>query len=269
LIRSRHLALLAAALACAVSFAPGQARAAADVRKMSLVLSAIPTQFNGGDLNEAIDYYNQIRVRPRGYEEIDRLGFSWMFDADLRYFVRPNFAVTAGLSQLRISSGREYLPALSQAVDVRFDALAVPIHLGAAYYMQPYNQGDFTARMFVGGGMLQYVYTRSTFEQVLTRPDSAVAAELGGTQKLVLGQDGPGYFAEGGVQMWFANRYAVLLSVLYRSGELRQVREIGYYRGGSHQNEASGEVFAHPVTGEPFKMDVGGFGARLGAVIQF
>lgn len=236
---------------------------------MSLVLSGIPTQFNGGDLNDAIDYYNQIRVLPRGYEEIDKLGFSWMFDADLRYFVRPNFAITTGLSHLRISSRREYLPALSQAVDVRFDALTVPIHLGAAYYMQPYNQGDFSARMFVGGGMLQHVYTRSTFEQVLTRPDSALAFELGGTQKIVLGQDGPGYYAEGGVQMWFANRYAVLLSVLYRSGELQQAREIGYFREGSHLNEASGDVFTNPVTGEPFKMDVGGIGLRLGAVIQF
>lgn len=269
MIRSRHVLVLAAALCCLVSLAPGQARAAADVRKMSLVLSGIPTQFNGGDLNDAISFYNQVQVRPRGYEEIDKLAFSWMFDGDLRYFVRPNFAVSAGVSHLRIKSGREYLPALAQAVDVRFETLTVPIHLGAAYYMQPYNQGDFTARMFVGGGMLQYAYTRGIFEQVLTRPDSATAQQLGGSQKIVLGQDGPGYYAEGGVQMWFASRYGVLLSVLYRSGELRQVREIGLYREGNQQNQASGGIATNPLTGEPFKMDVGGLGARFGAVIQF
>lgn len=269
LLRSRHVLVLAAALACVALLAPRQARAAADVRKMNLVLSGVPTQFNAGDLNDAIDYYNITQVRPRGYEDIKKFAFSWMFDADLRYFVRPNVAISAGVSHLRISSGHEYLPALSQAVDVRFDALAVPIHLGAAYYATPLNQGDFSARMFVGGGMLQYIYTRGTFEQVLTRPDSATAAQLGGTQKLVIAQDGPGYYAEGGVQMWFASRYGVLLSVLYRSGELRQVRQIGYYRGGSQQNEASGDVFANPLTGEPFKMDVGGLGARFGAVIQF
>lgn len=269
MIRSRHVVVLAAALSCLALIAPREALAAADIRRMSLVLSGVPTQFNGGDVNDAISYYNQIRVRPRGYEEIDKLAFSWMYDADLRYFVRPNFAITAGVSHLRIASRREYLPALSQAVDVRFETLTVPIHLGAAYYLQPYNQGDFTARMFVGGGMMQYAYTRSIFEQVLTRPDSVTNAELGGTQKVVLGQDGPGFYAEGGVQMWFASRYGVLLSAIYRSGELRQVRQIGFYRDGNQQNLATGEVFTNPLDGQPFKLDVGGLGARFGAVIQF
>lgn len=269
MIRFRPGAALAAVLLCAFVLHAGQARAAAEIHRLSLVISGMPSSIQGDGFNDAIDRYNQTVLNPILYQPVDKVGFGWQFQGELRYFVRPNLSVNAGVSQLRSINRREFLPALNQAVNVQAELITVPVHLGASYYMQPYNQGDFSARMFVGGGMLQYVYTRSTFEQVLTRPDSAVAAELGGTQKIVLGQDGPGYFAEGGVQMWFANRYAVLLSVLYRSGELRQVREIGFYRGSSHENEASGEVFTNPATGEPFKMDVGGIGFRLGAVIQF
>ncbi len=269
MIRFRHVLVLAAAFSCVALMAPREARAAADVRKMSLVLSGVPTQFQGGDVNDAIDYYNALQIRPRGYEELDKLAFAWLYGADLRYFVRPNFAISAGVSHLRISSHREYLPALAQAVDVRFDVLTVPIHLGTAYYLQPYNLGDFSARMFVGGGLLQYAYTRSTFQQVLTRPDSVTAAILGGSQKIVLSQEGPGYYAEGGVQLWFASRYGVLMSAVYRSGELRDARQIGLYRGGNLQNVATGDVFTNPLTGEPFMLDVGGLGVRFGAVIQF
>ena len=37
----------------------------------------------------------------------------------------------------------------------------MPVHVGGAYYLQPYNQGDFQARAYVGGGLVQYTYTRA------------------------------------------------------------------------------------------------------------
>src|SRR5690349_20665379 len=75
---------LLAALMCA-----GQARAAAEVHKLSLVLTAMPTQVNGGDFNDAIDQYNKVALRPFGLEELKKISFTWSYDAELRYFVRP------------------------------------------------------------------------------------------------------------------------------------------------------------------------------------
>ena len=46
----------------------------------------------------------------------------------------------------------------------------MPVHVGAAYYLQPYNQGDFQARMFFGGGLMQYTYSRASFGQTVIAP---------------------------------------------------------------------------------------------------
>ena len=265
MIRFRTGVVFTAALLMAVTFTAGKALAAADVHKLSLTLSGMPTSVNTGDFNDAIDLYNRRFLESRGYEGLPKISFSWMFDGQFRYFVKENFSVNIGVGQLRASQHKEFLPALSQAIDVRAEVLTVPVHVGGAYYLQPYNQGDFRARMFLGAGMVQYTHSRATFEQVLTNADTTLA-DFGGSFRSVLTQDAPGYYLEGGVNMWFASRYAVLLSVMYRSGELRNVVEGERYVNGF----AAPGFVPSPVLnteGDPFKLDVGGVGFRLGVMI--
>ena len=265
MIRFRPGVVLAAVLLMAVTLTAGKALAAADVHKLSLTLSGMPTSVNTGDFNDAIEQYNQRYLASRGYEGLPKISFSWMFDGQFRYFVKENFSVNAGVGQLRASQQKEFLPALSQAIDVRAEILTVPVHVGGAYYLQPYNQGDFRARMFVGAGMIQYTHSRATFEQVLTNPDTTLS-DLGGSFRSVLTQDAPGYYLEGGVNMWFASRYAVLLSVMYRKGELRNVVEgERYIEGASAPGFTPGPVYNSK--GKPFTLDVGGVGFRLGVMI--
>jgi hypothetical protein len=238
----------------AVLLAPSSAFAAAEVHRLNLALSGVPTSLSAGDLNDGIEFYNTtvITPAPLGYEPLDKIGFSWLFDSELRYFVTRNMAVSAGLGQLRAKSAKEYLPALVTAINVRAELLTVPVHVGATYYLQPYNQGDFQARLFVGGGLVHYTHSRVRFEQTLFGTDSASTANLGGSFKLSSTQDAPGYYAESGVHMFFASRYSVLLSVLYRSGEVQGLVD-----------ERTRKPVLNPLTQQPSALDVSGFGLRL------
>jgi len=251
---------LLAALFLGLALAPTSARAAAEVHRLSLALSGIPTQLNAGDFNDAIDYYNRtvLTPAPRGFEPLEKVTFSWLFDSELRYFVTRNLSLNAGVGHLRAKTRKEYLPALVTSIDVQVDMLTVPVHMGASYYLQPYNQGDFQARVFMGGGLVQYTHSRMTFEQALAGTDSLTTAQLGGSFKLQATNDAPGYYAEGGVQMSFASRYSILLSALYRSGE---IRDLIY--------EDTGLPVLNPLSGKPLTLDVGGIGLRMAAVIGF
>jgi hypothetical protein len=237
---------------------PSLVLAAAEVHRFNLALSATPSGVDATDLNHVIDFYNRtvITPPPRGYDPLDRLSFGWMFTGELRYFVTRNLSMNAGVSQLRTKTAKEYLPALSQSINVRADLIAVPVNIGATYYMQPYNQGDFQARLFFGGGLESYTHSRTTFQQTLAGVDSTTNAQLGGSFKLTNTQDGPGYYGEAGVHMFFASRYSVLLSVLYRSGHMARMVD-----------ETTGNVVTDPETGKPFSLDVSGFGLRIAAVL--
>jgi len=69
-------------------------------------------------------------------------------------------------------------------------------------------------------------------------------------------QDSPGYYTEAGVHMFFASRYSVLLSALYRSGQIERMVD-----------ERTGAVVFDPETGKPFSLDVSGIGLRMAAII--
>jgi hypothetical protein len=276
-MRFRLAALSVVACSLALLLSAGQAMAAAEVHRLSLMLSGIPTQIVGGDFNDALDYYNTVRLDPRGYEGLKPLQFTWAFDGELRYFARSNFALTLGVTQMRAAEAKEFLPAITQAINVRAEILSVPVHIGALYYLQAYNQGDFQARAYVGGGLMQYTYSRATFQQRLTNPDSALTAnwfapghpEYGGSYKIVLTQDAPGYYLETGAHMFFASRYSLVVGAVYRSGQLSGMRV--------DQVESSGQVISGPgpgpvvknSKGKPYKMDVGGLGVKITAGIGF
>ena len=236
--------------------APSAAFAAADVHRFNLVLSGAPTQVNAGDFNDGIDAYNRRIIAPLGYDPLPKVTFSWLFDSEFRYFLMHNLAVSAGVGQLRAKSSKEYLPALSQAINVRAELITVPVHIGAAYYLQAYNQGDFQARAFMGAGLEYYTHSRARFVQSLSGADSTTSAQLGGSFQSASTQDATGYYAEGGVHMFFASRYSVILSVLFRSGEVQGLVD-----------ERTGKPVPNPLTGKPAGLDVGGIGFRMAAVI--
>lgn len=269
-MRFRPWLALGLALVCLTALDAGQARAAATVSRLNLVLSGIPTSVAGGDFNDAIEDYNHRQLDPLGYERLKSLSFTWAFDAELRYFVRPNFAVTAGVSHLRVSERKEFLPSITTGVNLKTEILTVPVHVGAAYYLQPYNQGDFQARAYFGGGMMQFTHSRARFEQVLSMSefDSVLVARTGGTQRYSLTQDAPGYYAEAGAHMFFASRFSAMVGIVYRSGMLRGMRLDAADLDGVPVDTPRYSEVLNP-DGSEFQVDVSGIGVKMAVGIGF
>ena len=226
----------------------GRARAAAETHRFNLVLSAIPSQIAGGDFNDAIDVVNRTRLIPLGLESLDKISYGWLFDGELRYFVRPNFAISAGVGQLRSTSKREYSFTAQDNVTVTAEVLSVPLHVGGDYYFTPYNQGDFQARAYVGGGLLSLTDTKASIVSVATLTSG------GGTIGSLAAGDATGWYAEVGAHMFFAVRYSVVLGGIYRSAV---VAYPGYY----HDDRLIGTLGR--------TIDVGGAGARMALAIGF
>lgn len=251
-------ALLATVL---LAGAATRARAAAEIHKFNLVLSAIPTQVNGGGFNDLIDNFNQQLTRPpNALQGLDKIGSGWLYDAELRYFVRPNFAVCAGIGQLRAGSDREYLPSLSADITLKAEIISAPIHVGGDFYFTPYNQGDFQARAFLGGGFLSLTSTHSRLQVIALSTDSLTNAQLGGGSfKLIQAEDSPGYYADLGVHMFFAMRYSVMLGAIYRSAVVRRTGT--YFTGSDGVQRYFGIA--------PMSVDAGGLGAKASLGIGF
>ena len=255
---------LRAAVSCAVCVGVvawvSTAHAAAQVAKLSLVLSANPTTVSARDFNDqVIGTINRTVLEPRGLEDLDKISFAWLYDAQLRYFVRPNFVVEGGAGQLRTVAKREFLPTITAAIQYRAEVLSVPVHVGGAYYLPAYNQGDFQARMYVGGGLSSLVYNRERFTAVESNTDSA--STLGGTYKISARGDSPGFYVETGVHMFFASRFSVMLGAIYRSAVVRRMdglREIPTPSGTIRMDQ-------EPVSG----LDTSGIGARFATAIGF
>lgn len=269
-MRFRPWVVLGAALVCLTALTADQARAAATVHRLSLVLSGIPTSINGKEFNDEIENFNQALLDPIGYENLKPLSFSWMFDGELRYFVRPNFAVSAGVSHLRVGEEREFLPSITTGVTLHTEILTVPVHIGGAYYLQPYNQGDFQARAYLGAGLMQYTYSRVRFQQTLSMAtyDSALVAYSGGSYRYSLTQDAPGYYLEAGGHMFFASRFSALIGVSYRSGVLRAMRlESAEFNGAPPPVPPYTEIPSSD--GSEYYVDLGGVGVRMAVGIGF
>ena len=253
------------AIALCLLLAPSVGFAAAEVHRFSLALSGVPTQINAGDFNDNIEVYNRTVVTPppRGYDPLPKINFSWLFDSELRYFATRNLAITAGVGQLRGKSTKEYLPALVQAINVRAELLTVPVHIGATYYLQAYNQGDFQARAYIGGGFVSVTQGKVLFEQLEFATDSATT--LGGSTRFRARGDGPGYYFELGGHMFFASRYSVILGGIYRSAVIRDLRITQDLI--NRNTVTTGQI---PVNAEDtLDLDVGGLGVRMAVAIGF
>lgn len=248
-------ALALAAIVMSLAIRAPQALAAAEEHRFNLILSATPSSIDGGSVNDDINFFNTAVLRPGGRESLDKLTFGWLFQGKASYMVRPNLAVSLSVGQIRSTARREFLPALQQSATVSADLISVPIDAGLAYYMAPYNQGDFRARVFFGGGVTSAVYNRATFEITTSVTDPLDPLAYGGKQ--IAMRDATGWFGEVGVHLFFASRFSVLLSGTYR--ELRV-------------DQAVSDPLRWPVydTGlEPFSIDLSGAGVKGAVGIGF
>ena len=284
--RLRLGALLALAAAFGVFSLSPEAMAAAEVHRLNLVISAMPSQIDGGGMNDLLQRYNLYPLGARGLEPLEQLSTTWLFDGELRYFVRSNFALAAGVSRLKAQTKREYLPSIGASINVLGEVLSVPIHVGAQYYLAPYTQGDFQARAFVGGGMMSLTGTRATFSTVELglpikvtadgTPDTLDAASLGGDNRLVSWGDSPGYYAEIGAHLFFAARYSVIVGAVYRNMKVRDMETEGVIMvpdGLPLADDPPLRVELKDADGKPFyripNLDLSGFGVRMAVAIGF
>jgi hypothetical protein len=219
--------------------------ASAEFHRMNIVFSAVPTEVRAGDFNDLIAQLNDTRLRPNNLEPVDKISLAWLLDGEMRYFARQNLAVNVGVSRIRAGSQQEYLPTIGASNTVQCDITSVPIHLGAAYYFTPYNQGDFQARAYLGGGFMSVVYNRAAQRWIGNGIPAPGGFSWTGTN------DGPGYYAEAGVHMFFASKLSVLLSALLRSNDVRHLvdEQTGAPILGTH--------------GQPISLDVSGAGFRM------
>ncbi len=262
--RFRHGAVIAILASAVLAARAPVARASAEVHKLSLVISGMPTSVSGNGFNDQIGRFNEIHLIPRGLEGLGSLQFGWIFDAQLHYFVRPNVAVSLGVGQLHTQQKREYLPALTQDVQIRAEILSVPVHAGADYYFTAYNQGDFQARAYLGTGVLSSVYNKVLMEQVEIATDSTTS--LGGAGLWVGTRSSPGYYFEGGAHLFFASKFSVMLGAEYRSVVVRDMmgknRAIGANGGTGIQSNSL-------LSEKPFTLDLGGLGMKMALAIGF
>ena len=249
-----------AAIALAASARP--AGAAAEQHRLSLCLSSTPTSINAKDVNDFLDNYNRINLESRGLEGLDKFSFSWLHQAELRYFMRPNVAVSAGFGQIHVRTFREFLPRISEAITIRSEVISVPVHVGVAYYLQPYNQGDFQARAYVGGGFMSMTNSKVLFERMEFATDSSTT--LGGSTRFRGRRDAPGYYVELGGHMFFASRYSVMISGIYRSAMVRNlhvVRDV--------IDPVTGATTAEVVEPSKLTLDLTGMGLRMALNVGF
>jgi hypothetical protein len=217
--------------ACAVALLAGralEASAAAEVHKMNLVISANPTSMAGGGFNDRLGDFNDLVLAPRGNETIKPIEFGWLYEGELRYFVRQNVALVGGVGFLSSESKREFLPAILASINIRAQVETIPVHLGATYYLAPYNQGDFQARTYLGGGILTVANTQVHFSKDEVGTDSLTTyggLRPGGSSTYeVSGQrGGPGYYLEAGAHMFFASRWSVLIGAGFRDVKVRGI----------------------------------------------
>jgi hypothetical protein len=239
------------------------AAAAPEVHRFNLMLSGIPSQLTAKDLNNFIDDYNNTVLTPRGLESLSNISFGWYFQAELRYFIRPSWAVSAGIGQIHSKSSNEYLPRISQAINQRVEIITVPVHLAGTYYLAPFTQGDFQARAYLGAGFTAATNSKIVLERLEFATDSATT--LGGSVRSKTRGEGPGYYLEVGGHMFFASRYSVMIGVMYRSAIARHTHVINetVVPGGT------GTVSAEPSATPGIPLDSGGLGLRMGLGIGF
>lgn len=270
MIRIRRAALWALVfVSCAMVGRVPEARAAAEIHKLNLLLSGNPSALAANEYNDLIAQYNRNVLDPRGYEPLKSMHFGWLFQAQLRYFVRPNVTVDAGFGNVKATQEREYLPRISQSINLDTKIASDVWNVGASYYLQPYNQGDFQARMYFSGGLLSLANTEFKFGKVEAGTDSTTTlGSATGSGDMynynVRGKsEGPGWYIETGAHMFFSSRFSVMLGVMYRDMKVRAVPVA------LTEYDTDGNAYPNPTPIDPVEVDLGGVSARMGVCIGF
>jgi hypothetical protein len=108
----------------------------------------------------------------------------------------------------------------------------------------------------VGGGFLSLTSTRALFQLHETNTDSVTT--FGGSFVTAAVRNAPGFYVEGGVHMFFASRYSVMLSGVYRSAKIADMID-----------RETRQPLLDPSDGKPFELDLSGAGFRAGVGIGF
>ncbi len=270
MIRIRRAALWALVfISCAMVGRAPEARAAAEIHKLNLLLSGNPSSLAATKYNDLIEQYNTNVLDPRGYEPLSSMHFGWLFQAEMRYFVRPNVTVDVGFGNVKSSQEKEFLPRISQSINIDTHIQSDVWNVGASYYLQPYNQGDFQARMYFSGGLLSLTNTQFKFGKVEAGTDSSttLGTATGTGDKYsynVQGKsEGPGWYIEGGAHMFFASRFSVMLGLMYRDMKVVAV-PVALTEFDKYNNPYPSTVSIQPV-----EVDLSGVSARMGVCIGF
>jgi outer membrane protein W len=255
---SRGLRRPSARVVCAFVFATAFACAAttthADeqrVSRLGLAIYAMPTSLNLHDVNESIDRLNEITAQdPFELAPIDKITWGAMFGAEAKYFVNRNWSLVAGFGRISRQSILDLQPQATTSTTVKAKVRTVPRYLGVDYYWTGKTSGDFTMRPFVGGGYMDLVETKASFGATSTSDAGQV-----GESVTALGE-GNGAYVEGGIHMMFPSRYSVILNANYRHAKSNRLYD-----------ETTGELVLNE-DGEPYSVDVSGFGIRFGIQIN-
>ena len=233
-----------------------RAHAAATIHRFNIEIGGGASQIAANDYNAQNEFINQNFIEPRGLQGFDAATFSFLYDVGVRFFLKQNVALRVNVGQMRTQNKREYLPAIRQDIAIRSEILSVPMQIGADYYFAPYNQGDFQARAFVGGGLLNTVENRVLFQSYENGTDPTTT--LFGSFETTAQRDSPGWYSEVGVHMFFALRYSVVMNAYYRSAKARGLVQTG-----------TNSPRLNFTDGRPYELDLSGLGARGALCIGF
>jgi outer membrane protein W len=211
----------------------------------------MPTSLALEDVNESIDQLNAITAQPPfELAPIDHITWGAMFGAEAKYFVNRNWALVAGFGRISRQSILDLQPQAETSTTIKAKVRTVPRYIGVDRYFAPSTSGDFTLRPFVGAGYMDLVETKVAFGATSTSTTGTI-----GEQQTALGEGNGGY-VEAGIHMMFPSRYSVLVNANYRLAKASRLYD-----------ETTGALlFAED--GEPYQVDVSGFGIRFAVNIN-
>ena len=187
----------------------------------------------------------------------------WLFEAELRYFVRAQRRRQRG-RRADPQPERARVPARISQRDpaARRDALGAGPRRRRLLPARPTTRATSRRAPSSGGGFLSLVYNRARARAARVRDrhrDDAVR-QLHASRGAATA---PGYYLEGGAHMFFAARYSVMLGVIYRSAQDPRPAATSRRQHGRTSRRSLGYRQTFRCAG-PRALDMGGLGVRMG-----
>ncbi len=242
------LAFLTASLVAAPALADEQR-----VSRFGVAIYAGVTSLSPDLLNDGINETNDLTNTLLGLAPIDEISIAPIFQAEGRFFISDKLVAVMGAGSMRATSQLDLMPEPGTDVLIQGRVRSIPLHAGLDYYFFPYTRGDFTLRPFAGGGFMSTVDTRVKVGGGVTSPDTTIDQ----FERAV--GNGAGFYLEGGVHAMVPSRYSFILNLFYRNVQVRRL----------YTEDSEGEIQGILLddNGNPAKLDLSGFGIRLGVNI--